>query len=330
MGTMVVWNRRLFLSLVVLSTVATQVGAQTPGYPTTLEPSTTSSAPSATSVEPAPAAFPAPNTPQSASAPIPEGQTSVPPTPTPSSSYRMSPTPAPSHPSAVSAVPQPTHALADEQQTSPSWSAGAGIGYPLLGTSYGAFPSEYVGSLRTPAPSLIGDGGMANVATPSPVAFLERRVAKGVYALCQAEGTYTKTTDQSLQRDREQIGFSIGPGIRWVLNSGAPVEVGMAHIVYYAREKTTSTTSETDLNDTPTTSTSRITSRAFGAATALVVERELMPRLWLRVGATFLRAYSSKTTVSYESDTAGASETGATSGGVRLGFEPSLTMRIAF
>ena len=240
------------------------------------------------------------------------------------------PSVAASPPASQPATPQAVPTSSNSAENAPDWSVGAGIGYTLIG--YGMFQSDNAIASGSSAAAL-GASSSPSLTTPTPIAFLERRLARGAFALIQAEGVYSKTTLPTSSNEREAGGFAVEPGIRWILKPGAPVELGMAHVVYYAQYETTTTASDsvvTATNSSVLVSASHARSSTFGTATALVAERELIPQLWVRVGATFLRAYSSKTIVKYDAQGTTVPDVEAHAVGVRLGFEPSLSLRLAF
>ncbi|HMA91359.1 MAG TPA: hypothetical protein VKP30_01680 [Polyangiaceae bacterium] len=70
---------------------------------------------------------------------------------------------------------------------------------------------------------------------------------------------------------------------------------------------------------------------SVGTASAFVVERMLLPQLWLRVTATFLRIGWSKSQAHFElEDGAAYGGESRKTFGVRFGFDPSLSLRLTF
>jgi hypothetical protein len=149
--------------------------------------------------------------------------------------------------------------------------------------------------------------------------------------LLQAEGFYFNSKSDTQNTESSGGGFSLSPGVRWVANPEGVVEVGMAHVVYYAWGQSTTKTQGATIINASTTNGSTATTATFGTATAIVAERKLLPQLWLRVGATVLRASGSKSAVDYKMPNGGHMPSDEVQQfNIRFSFEPMLSLRLAF
>ncbi|HEY5961992.1 MAG TPA: hypothetical protein VIV60_35785 [Polyangiaceae bacterium] len=204
----------------------------------------------------------------------------------------------------------------------PLWAVGAGLSANFV--TYSGANALYASNLGM----LSGSGASPLI---SPLAFLEYRLDTALRVFVQPEFYYSQNKFENETKSRYSGGYSVGVGLRWIANPKGLVEVGMAHMLYVASSSYRAPTTLIPTNSgvaqsawaTPTTET-------FGTATALVAERMLLPRLWLRVAATMFRAYLAKTTVTEEVENRESNSSHSNSASIRFGFEPSLSLRLAF
>lgn len=214
---------------------------------------------------------------------------------------------------AQAAEPPPAPASAPAAEPPGPWSLGAGVGFTLLGSSFGGVAS-------------LGGLGVSPPTAPTVVASLERAVAPGWWLVLGAaisanreRGDAPPASFVSTRSDYTLGSASIGLR-RALTRAGAPVTVSMhalADVGYsWSRQDLELTTPETRRSE----------SFGFGLTVGLAVERELTSGLSLRVATPLLAG-------GWNSATLDGTVTGHTSregGGVSLVLAPSLELRLAF
>lgn len=215
---------------------------------------------------------------------------------------------------AQAAEPPPAPAPAPVAAEPPGpWSLGAGVGFTLLGSSFGGVPS-------------FGGLGVSPPSAPAVVASLERAVAPGWWLVLGAavsanreRGDAPPASYTSTRADSTQGTASVGVR-RALTRPGAPVTVSMhalANVGYsWSRE---------DL-ELATPETRRSEAIGVGLTVGLAVERELSSGLSLRVATPLLSGGWNRATL----DGTVIGHTSREGGGVSLVLAPSLELRLAF
>ena len=190
------------------------------------------------------------------------GATAPPPTPFPSNPYQGIPTPTPS--------PSPSPDEAPDDPT--NWSVGGGILWDNSDVFNGAWRSYANYSQRSSLVSSL---------------LLERRLGPSFHLLLQPLGSYSKLNldngssgidDGSV----EQLSLGVEGGLRWVGNPGGIVELGMSHLLHLTYRRLVS---ENALNVIlPGLANAEFDQVIVGMSNSLIAERELIKRLWLRMG----------------------------------------------
>jgi hypothetical protein len=273
--------------------------AAAPGlpYPSTSAPAATQAQPPVQSVPPPrPAPYPTMPTPNYATGnsapPMPEqGRTPT--------GYRYY---APARPAYTARLPAPNDSVSRQSPVT-DWSIGAGV-------QYTSFADSAMGTLNT---SISSTAGLAAPSIRASV-FLERRLWNHVYFLFQPDFDYRKyyrgssDAKSSLMVDRS-TSAGLSAGLRWVANPGAPVELGMTHLIDADWTYATASGPRYRTVEGTTSAHTNVTMFAYdiGVSTGVVAEYKLMSQLWLRIHVAFLRAAFGKARVKYVDDDSSSS-----------------------
>lgn len=200
------------------------------------------------------------------------------------------------------------------------WSLGAGVGYT------GWVESPVGGGALA---GLGGLGVLSNNATTSPLvgALVEYRSSPSWAWAFMLDGSYASSSQSGESSTDTRLQASVGG--RYIFNPGGVVEVSGLVLLFGSSRDSEREYREDDTSSELTTDTSE--SLGGGLALGLVLERELMEQMWVRVGSQLARASYQRDTTTFNEATFGESSTDPTTT-IRAGVAvvPSLALRLSF
>ena len=176
----------------------------------------------------------------------------------------------------------------------------------------------------------------------TPSLLFERRLSPHLHLMFQPLLNYRKARqeqydDPAEEAVVEELRMALEAGIRWVANPGAAVEVGMSHVLAAGFNQLVVDASRNTI--VPGTNNFEADQLVLGLANSLIAERQLVPRLWLRMGVGLVGvSYASTTIVEHveeEDEATGEvveAEHESSESAVLVGLTPSfaLQLRLAF
>lgn len=179
----------------------------------------------------------------------------------------------------------------EPERTGPTWSLGAG-----LSVSDGS-------SLSTLGTLAALSGGAPSVPrwNIAPTVLFERHLGTRYHLVLEPELYFTsERTDDTRERRSQSVAATIRAGLRWVVNPGATVQFGFAHVIAAGTgvvtiEAETYRQSGLDVDAGTAWGETKFVTDRIGLENHLVVEAELTDDLWLRASASMFDVYYSRT-----------------------------------
>ncbi|HET9956011.1 MAG TPA: hypothetical protein VFQ61_16005 [Polyangiaceae bacterium] len=173
------------------------------------------------------------------------------------------------------------------------------------------------------------------------LALFEARLSRRLWGFVEPTfGHYRERNEYNVDNPNIQYpkgnstSLGVDVGVRWIANPGGAVEVGLYHGLRHQWAWSTRQERQIEFIEAgnPQFGNAETSSKTYGAefATGLVVERELIPHLWLRIQSSLLSARYEKTRFERTTSEPRSTFTSGESLDLGIRINPMLKLRVSW